>query len=98
MHIPRSANFGGLWERSVNAHLTFKGLTMAFTSNKSRHGFSSNFSFVQRHGLSLWQRCTRMQQILEYLHQIQNRPNWLKHTVHLRIGDLILLKEDGAPI
>lgn len=53
--------------------------------------------------LSFWQRCSKMQQQFwnrwskDYLNRLQNRPKWLKSRENLKVGELVLLKEDHVP-
>ena len=58
---------------------------------------------VSYNRLTQWQHCTKIQQhfwkrwSVEYLNRLQNRPKWLHDCKNLKIGDLVLLKEDNIP-
>jgi len=62
-----------------------------------------DLSFIPENRLSVWQRCTQMQQLfwkrwsVDYLNRLQQRPKWLVPSSNIKINDLALLKEDDTP-
>lgn len=53
--------------------------------------------------LKIWQYCQKQKQIFwkrwssDFLNRLQHRPKWSKHCQNLKIGELVVLKEDNAP-
>lgn len=53
--------------------------------------------------LSHWERVSQIQQIfwkrwrLDYLNRLQHRPKWFRESDNLKIGSIVLLREDDTP-
>jgi len=58
---------------------------------------------VQINRLSRWQVITQQRQLFwnrwsrEYLHTLQKRPKWAKKQENIKIGDLVIIKEENLP-
>ncbi|XP_072384547.1 uncharacterized protein [Diabrotica undecimpunctata] len=62
-----------------------------------------DLSDIQENKLSLWNKCTRIQQHMwkvwtrDYLNRLQNRPKWFTPQVGIKPDDLVLLKDENSP-
>jgi len=58
---------------------------------------------VQVNKLSRWESIQQQKQIFwkrwshEYLHTLQKRPKWLKKQENMKIGDLVIIKDENLP-
>lgn len=58
---------------------------------------------VPQNRLKFWQLCTQIKQSFwkmwhkQYLNVLQNRPKWLNVAPNIKIGTLVILKEDNVP-
>lgn len=63
-----------------------------------------NVQDVPSNRLKYWQLCTQIKQSFwklwykNYLNTLQNRPKWLNVSPNVKIGTLVILKEDNIPI
>ncbi|UYV69801.1 hypothetical protein LAZ67_7000777 [Cordylochernes scorpioides] len=108
---PSSPHFGGLWEagiKSVKYHLRrivdlnaltaghfLIGMPLTAVPSLVREGGSSlkgRWQLVEQIKTDFWKRWSR-----EYFSRLQNRPKWLKPVDNIKIGTLVLLKEDNLP-
>lgn len=63
----------------------------------------TNIVNVPQNRLKMWQLCTNLKQQFwsiwhkYYLNILQNRPKWLSSVDNVKIGTLVILKEDNTP-
>lgn len=64
----------------------------------------NDISNVPQNRLKFWQLCTQIKQSFwkmwhkQYLNVLQNRPKWLNISPNIKIGTLVILREDNVPV
>lgn len=63
-----------------------------------------NLSHLPENRLNFFQKLSRIQQTfwklwsVEYLNRLQHRPKWLHASTNLKVGEVVILKEDDTPV
>lgn len=58
---------------------------------------------VPQNRLKFWQQCTQLKQSFwklwhkQYLNILQNRPKWRTESCNIKVGSLVIIKEDNLP-
>ncbi|GFV25056.1 LINE-1 retrotransposable element ORF2 protein [Trichonephila clavipes] len=86
---PVSPHFGGLWEAGVKSEVI---TSSPEHTNDDKLSLRSRWDIVQKMKLGFWRKWK-----MDYLSNLQNRTQWKSPNHNIKVGEIVIIKEDNIP-
>ncbi|GFW86109.1 integrase catalytic domain-containing protein [Trichonephila clavipes] len=86
---PVSPHFGGLWEAGVKSEVI---TSSPEHTNDDKLSLRSRWDIVQKMKLGFWRKWK-----MDYLSNLQNRTKWKSPNHNIKVGEIVIIKEDNIP-